>query len=103
MCSSQIIKILPNKKKENQEKTKKNFVEENSNNKPKMKIEIKKPSKPSVIIDGPGVACKYKKNVSFSSSGLEISIKFFEKRGHKVVAFVPEFYLRRKPSDKMVF
>eukprot|EP01091_Cochliopodium_minus_P009116 TRINITY_DN2176_c0_g1_i1.p1 TRINITY_DN2176_c0_g1~~TRINITY_DN2176_c0_g1_i1.p1 ORF type:complete len:357 (+),score=128.75 TRINITY_DN2176_c0_g1_i1:579-1649(+) len=76
-----------------------------NNNEPKrnekLSITINKPrknKKPVVIIDGPSVASKHKKNVAFSSSGLELAIKYFERKGHQAVAFVPQFYLSRKTS-----
>lgn len=44
-----------------------------------------------IIIDGSNVAFGHSNGKTFSVKGLEIAIDYFVKRGHKVIAFVPQF------------
>ncbi|KAB0804711.1 hypothetical protein PPYR_01681 [Photinus pyralis] len=44
-----------------------------------------------IVIDGSNVAFGHSNGKHFSVKGLQIAIDYFVKRGHKVVAFVPQF------------
>lgn len=50
-----------------------------------------------VVIDGSNVAFGHSGNTVFSSRGIEICYEYFQKKGHKVKAFIPQFR-RRSPS-----
>ncbi|KAF2880356.1 hypothetical protein ILUMI_25819 [Ignelater luminosus] len=44
-----------------------------------------------IIIDGSNIALGHSNGTIFSVKGLEIAINYFLKRGHKVIAFVPQY------------
>ena len=50
-----------------------------------------------VVLDAPNIARKHGKK-SFSSKGLLICVDYWRNKGHKVVAFLPEHYVSRKPN-----
>lgn len=53
---------------------------------------------PPIVIDGPNVAVKHSgKKSTLSVAGIRIAIEYYQRRGHDVVAFVPEYYYTRKP------
>ncbi len=55
-----------------------------------------KQQKCMIVLDGPNVAMKHGKQKVFSISGLKIAIEYWEKRGHEVVAFMPQHFATRK-------
>src|SRR5207253_1709844 len=48
------------------------------------------PAPPLIIIDGPNVAMRAGGTLSFVSGGIAAAAKFFQDRGHRVVALLPE-------------
>ena len=49
--------------------------------------------KPLIVIDAPNVAIRHGRSQTFSCRGIEIAIAFWARRGHRAVAFLPEFHL----------
>lgn len=48
---------------------------------------------PVVVVDAPNVAMRHGLNLRFSSKGVQLALDFFIRAGHKVVAFLPDYYL----------
>ena len=48
---------------------------------------------PLIVIDAPNVAMRHGLNAKFSCKGIKLAIDFFKAAGHKVVAFLPDYYL----------
>jgi hypothetical protein len=48
---------------------------------------------PLIVIDASNVAMKHGMNKKFSCKGIELAIQFYKVRGHRVVCFMPEYYL----------
>jgi hypothetical protein len=48
---------------------------------------------PLIVIDASNVAMKHGMNKNFSCKGIELAIQFYKVRGHRVVCFMPEYYL----------
>uniref|UniRef100_A0A182Q8V2 RNase NYN domain-containing protein n=1 Tax=Anopheles farauti TaxID=69004 RepID=A0A182Q8V2_9DIPT len=55
-----------------------------------------------VIIDGNNVAYGHLNGKMFSVKGLELSIRYFKKLGHEVVAVVPQYKLKKHQSTDYV-
>ncbi|OXA61436.1 hypothetical protein Fcan01_02010 [Folsomia candida] len=66
-------------------------VEPNFISVPKTSQELRTP------VDGSNVAMSHKGKKTFSCRGIQICVEFFKRRGHEVVAFVPQY--RRKHSE----
>lgn len=58
--------------------------------------------KPEIVIDAPNVAMRHANNKKVSVRGIQLAIQYWQKKGHQVIAFIPEHYLHRKapPPDK---
>src|SRR5690348_15436412 len=52
-----------------------------------------------IVIDGPNVAKKHGKDQEFSSMGIKIALDYWNSHGHDAIAFIPEHYVRKKPSS----
>jgi hypothetical protein len=56
---------------------------------------------PLIVIDAPNVGMKHGRNKTFSCKGIKLAIQFYKVRGHRVVCFMPEYYLSyENVSDK---
>jgi hypothetical protein len=55
-------------------------------------LNIKGP-KPLIVLDAPNIAMRFGKGRQFRSAALNVVIVYYQRRGHKVVAFLPESYL----------
>ncbi|KAK8799524.1 hypothetical protein WA158_006073 [Blastocystis sp. Blastoise] len=53
--------------------------------------------KPLIVIDAPNVCMRHGtlSNI-FSSQGLKIALNYYRSRGHKVISFIPDYYLDAK-------
>jgi len=54
---------------------------------------LKPKSREFFILDAPNIAMRHGSQKLFSTGGIQIAIEFFRKRGHKVLALMPEYYL----------
>eukprot|EP00736_Rhodelphis_marinus_P000520 Rmarinus@m.5416 len=68
--------------------------------------------KPLIVLDSPNVAMRHgstTKRRKFSCRGIELAAKYYTARGHKVVGFLPEYYLdyedigRRQAAQRVGF
>ena len=48
---------------------------------------------PLIVIDAPNVAMRHGLNAKFSCKGIQLALNFFLTAGHKVIAFLPDYYL----------
>ena len=69
-----------------------------------LRVELPQSEKPPkkkkgrlVVIDAPNVAMKYGKHI-YSAKGIKICMDYFQDRGFEVIGFLPEHYVRSKPS-----
>eukprot|EP01041_Mallomonas_annulata_P008228 gene8228-16920_t len=46
-----------------------------------------------IVVDAPNVAMRHGLNAKFSCAGIRIVLEFFAQAGHKVVSFLPDYYL----------
>lgn len=49
-----------------------------------------------IVIDGPNVAKNHGKDVEFNTIGIKIAIDYWAKKGHDVIAFLPQHYFKRR-------
>ena len=49
--------------------------------------------KPLIVLDAPNIAMRMGKGKQFKSAAISAAIVFYQRRGHRVVAFLPESYL----------
>lgn len=57
----------------------------------------KKPDKPPlIVIDGPNVAKCHGKDKRYSSLGIKICANYYLEKGHDVICFIPQHYVKRK-------
>lgn len=49
--------------------------------------------KPLIVLDAPNIAMRCGRGKQFTSAGITAAIVYYQRRGHKVVAFLPESYL----------
>jgi len=61
------------------------------------KLTLPPNSKCLVVIDAPNVAMKHG-NRTFSTKGITLCVEYYQKRGHEVVAFLPEHYVNGKKT-----
>ena len=50
-------------------------------------------AKPLIVIDGPNVAIKHGQRAKFSSRGIQLALEYWQQRGHRALAFMPEHHL----------
>ena len=48
---------------------------------------------PLIVVDAPNVAMRHGLNAKFSCKGIQLALNFFHSAGHKVIAFLPDYYL----------
>lgn len=48
---------------------------------------------PLIVVDAPNVAMRHGLNSKFSCNGIKLALNFFHSAGHKVIAFLPDYYL----------
>ena len=53
-------------------------------------------SKPLIVIDAQNVAMRMGKNQVFKVKGIQIVAEFFQKNGHEVICFMPDYLLDQK-------
>jgi hypothetical protein len=49
--------------------------------------------KPLIVIDAPNVAMRHGRQKKFSSLGVRLCAQYWQREGHKVIAFLPDYYL----------
>ena len=54
-------------------------------------VQMKK--KPLIVLDAQNVAMRHGVDVSFSCKGIRIAVNFWQKNGHSVICFLPEYLL----------
>lgn len=54
-------------------------------------LTTEKGEKPLVIVDASNVAMRHGKNSYFSVKGIQIVVEFFQKNGHQVFCFLPDY------------
>lgn len=47
--------------------------------------------KPLIVIDAQNIAMKHGKDKLFSVKGIQIAVNYWNKNGHRVVGFLPEY------------
>lgn len=47
--------------------------------------------KPLIVIDASNVAMRHGKNSFFSVKGIQVVVEYWQKNGHKVVCFLPDY------------
>ena len=52
---------------------------------------LQKMEKPLIVLDVQNVAMRHGKDTFFSTKGIQIAIQWWEKNGHKVIGFLPEY------------
>jgi hypothetical protein len=57
--------------------------------------------RPIVVLDGPNVAMRHGRGKTFSSVGIQHAILYYQTRGHRVVAILPESYLDEERAAKL--
>ena len=50
-------------------------------------------SKPMIVLDAQNCAMKHGRDKFFSVKGLHIAVNYWNKNGHKVICFMPEYLL----------
>ena len=50
-------------------------------------------ARPLVVVDGPNAAIKHGQRAKFSSRGIQLVLEYWQQRGHRALAFVPEHHL----------
>ena len=48
---------------------------------------------PLIVVDCPNVAMRHGASLRFSCKGIQLALEFFHRAGHKVVGFLPDYYL----------
>eukprot|EP00298_Acanthocystis_sp_HF-20_P009528 c18361_g1_i4.p1 GENE.c18361_g1_i4~~c18361_g1_i4.p1 ORF type:complete len:526 (+),score=180.09 c18361_g1_i4:69-1646(+) len=56
--------------------------------------------KPLIVIDSANVAMRHGKQNKFSCAGLKICVDYWQRQGHKVIAFLPEYFLDYERAGK---
>lgn len=46
-----------------------------------------------IVLDAPNIAMRHGQNKLFSSKGIKLCVEYWENRGHKVIGFIPDYYL----------
>ncbi len=49
--------------------------------------------KPMIVLDAPNVAMRHGRGKKFSCAGIQYAIMYYQSRGHRVLAILPERYL----------
>ena len=47
--------------------------------------------KPLIVLDGQNIAMRHGRDRVFSTRGLQLAINYWQKNGHKVVCFLPDY------------
>ena len=56
-----------------------------------MQVQLKK--KPLIVLDAQNVAMRHGVDAQFSCKGILIAVNFWQKNGHDVICFLPEYLL----------
>ena len=57
--------------------------------------------KPLIILDASNVAMRHG-DQKFSTKGIQIAMDFFNKNGHDVISFLPEYFFRQKDPNSII-
>ncbi len=58
-------------------------------------------TKPLIILDASNIAMRHG-DQKFSSKGIQIAMDYFNKNGHKVISFLPEYFFRQKDPNSII-
>ena len=56
-------------------------------------VPVQMKQKPLIVLDAQNVAMRHGVDVSFSCKGIRIAVNFWQKNGHSVICFLPEYLL----------
>ena len=54
-----------------------------------------------IVLDAPNVAMRHGRGKQFSCDGISLAIVYYQKRGHRVVAFLPDSYMDTDTVSKL--